>query len=748
MKLIKFRWLIIALFAIVTFAVGLHIPDNTIDGNVANYIPEDIPSKINTNQIEELFGGTELMMVVLSSDDVLAPETLNRVRKLSRAFKRDEHVEKVLSLFEMKDIYAHNETMYVDPTVKRIPKTAEAREELRVALKNNEMAYEVVVSKDFTKTAIVLILKEDVDDAALLSMVNRELEDNPGSEEVFLGGLPKIRADLPIMISSDMQKLMPLAILIMLIMLSLSFRRWRGVLLPFVVVLMSIVVCLGLMPILGWQLTIVSIIIPIMLIAVANDYGIHIIAKYQELNTFDNTMSVQQIVLKIIKDLWKPIAITGITTIVGVLGLLSHKLIPSKQTGVVVAIGIAYALLASLLFIPAILSILNKEKPLYKSTIDKKHPMDIFLEKLGRFVANNPKRIVYSTSVLMAVFIGGLFMLDVDANPMGYFKDHDPIKKTDVMLNENFGGTQQFIVLFEGDIKDPILLKRMDTYATELKKTQGVGAVSALSEVIKEISKALNSPEDSLYNKIPSTRAAVAQYLEMYMMSGDPDDFEKLVDFDYQHAQMIVRVNDASTESLRNIEAKIQSLSAHDTSVGKTGGFSLIIKELGEIMLQGQMTSMLVAAMAIFILMSLLFRSLRAGLLGVIPLLISTLILFGLMGFLGMKINIASAMLSSILIGIGIDYTIHFLWRYKTELKQSDKDYRIAIQRTLSTTGRGIVFNAISVIVGFMVLMISGFVPVIQFGYLIVFSVFTCLLGAIILVPAICQLWKPPFLEQ
>ena len=113
-----------------------------------------------------------------------------------------------------------------------------------------------------------------------------------------------------------------------------------------------------------------------------------------------------------------------------------------------------------------------------------------------------------------------------------------------------------------------------------------------------------------------------------------------------------------------------------------------------------------------------------------------------------MKINMASAMLSSILIGIGIDYTVHFLWRYKLELKENNFNYQKAVTKTIETTGRGIIFNALSVMIGFIALMTSEFVPIIQFGYLVVFSVFTCLLGSIILIPSICLIYKPKFLEE
>jgi predicted RND superfamily exporter protein len=135
-----------------------------------------------------------------------------------------------------------------------------------------------------------------------------------------------------------------------------------------------------------------------------------------------------------------------------------------------------------------------------------------------------------------------------------------------------------------------------------------------------------------------------------------------------------------------------------------------------------------------------------AGLFSIIPLGLSLVLLFGIMGFSGIELNIATALLSSIMVGVGIDYTIHFLWRYKQERKKG-LEYAPAVRETLTTSGRGIIFNALSVIVGFVVLLISGFQPVNFFGLLVLICITTCLLGALVLLPSLCILLKPKFLE-
>jgi predicted RND superfamily exporter protein len=144
--------------------------------------------------------------------------------------------------------------------------------------------------------------------------------------------------------------------------------------------------------------------------------------------------------------------------------------------------------------------------------------------------------------------------------------------------------------------------------------------------------------------------------------------------------------------------------------------------------------------------MMILFRSWFAGLLSAIPLILAIAMLFGLMGYVGIPLDIVSALLSSMMIGVGVDYTIHFLWRYREE-RANGLSYNDAVVKTITTTGRGILFNALSVIIGFSALFISSFIPVKIFAFLVVVSISGCLLGALVLVPVLCIWWKPEFLE-
>jgi len=746
--IIKFRWIVIPFFILAAVFFASQIPRAEIESEMKSMLPSHLESRINTERIDELFGGTEMIMLIIKADDVLDPETLRRTKNISRQMKRIKGVDKVLSLFESKSIKGEEGAMIVNPAVKRIPQTEEQKEELRREIKDNDLVYGSVVSKDFTLTAVIALLKTDVEDQFIVSEVKTLIEDSPGEEEIVIGGLPNTRVVVTQRIQRDFRRLLPLALLAMLIFLFICFRQFRGVFLPFAVVIMSIIVSMGMVPLIGWKIHVITIIVPVFLIAVANDYGIHLIAKYQELNIQGNPYSKEELAKGIFQSLSKPVLLTGLTTIAGMLCLLGHIIIPGRELGILASFGILYALAASLFFIPAVISFLPIAKPVIQADNQarRKPFLDRILNFFGSFVSRKPKAIViFAFCSALIASIGILFII-VDADPNNYFTKDSPIVVASELTNENLGGAQNIAVVVEGDIKNPRILKKIDKLEREIGDFPEVGNTSSVGRVVRMMSRALNDEGEEGYDTIPDTRNAVAQYFELYSMSGDPEDFEKMVDFPYENALIIARVNTTSTPKINEIKEKIEEMVKDDQDVSVVGGFVMILSDIARLVVNGQLLSLGLAIVVIGLLLMILFRSVVAGLISSIPLSLSVIVLFSLMGIFGIELNIATAMLSSIMIGVGVDYTIHFLWRYRAE-RRSGREPRDAVKKTLTTTGRGIVFNAFSVIVGFLVLYTSSFMPVRFFGFLVVVSIFSCLIGAIVFTPALCLVFSPEFLE-
>jgi len=358
----------------------------------------------------------------------------------------------------------------------------------------------------------------------------------------------------------------------------------------------------------------------------------------------------------------------------------------------------------------------------------------------------------------------------------------------------------------EGDLKHPEALRRLDAMEQALREHPKVDQTSSIARVIKRMNKVMSGGGEE-NNKIPDTRQGVAQLLLMYENSGEPEDFERMVNFKYTNAQLTARIASASTadqsdviqyarklrkEMNAKIKAEWKDVPAPSSAPAPapapaedddpfafaddddepeekeaaapanpppsapppTGppqfkylaGFGVIFNDLVDAVVEGQITSLGLSLLMVVVIVAFLFRSLVGGLLAGGTLALAMAVLFGMMGLLGYDLNMPTAMLSAIMIGVGVDYTIHFLWRYRRERRDGHAPGE-AVVRTLTTSGRGIIINALSVVVGFAVMLLSSFLPVRTFGFLVVVSISACLVGAMVLMPALVLTFKPKFLE-
>lgn len=745
--IIKYRGWIIALTIVVVLLSLFPLLKSKINSDLVSYLPDRMPAKINNDKIEKIFGIDDPLVIVFSTDDILNKETLTRLRDLSKDFNRMNEFSMVMSLFDAKEIRGEYGAMVVNPVIRRIPRSEIATEKLREQIKQNELVYGMLVSKDFHHCLLILNHEENVGDKQLMELVRSKLEEYPGREIVRIFGQPYLREEANHKIARDLILLLPIGLLIMFLFLWISLKDIRSVILPFSVVLVSILFTMALIPLFGWQISVIGILVPIMMIAIANNYGIHVIARYQELMHNYPHSSRSRIISAIVLFLRKPVIFTGLTTMVGIAGLIMHILLPAKQIGVVTVLGIAFALLLSLTFIPTIMTLFRDKGTKGPDPAREDSGVYRLLARIGGLVVDRPKWII---AIFLILLVGsGILLprLKIAADFNNILPQKHEFNQALHLIDREFGGTKYLKLMFEGDVKDPELLKKMDKMEGELEKLEEVGDVSSIATVIRIISRALQDPQDPYYNRIPDTRAAVAQYLELYGMSGDPDDFEQFVNFDYTDALMNIQYHAKDLKQMNEVLNEVNRLSDKYGLKPVVGGYSLIEKELSRAVTLGQINSLIFAFLAIALLLLIIFRSLIAGLMGSFPLLFAVVCTFGIMSLTGIELNIVTALLSSISIGLGVDYTIHLFWRLKSELKNNGA-YREAVIRTLTTTGRGISINAFSVIAGFAVLFLSSFPLIRSFAFLIISSILCCLFCALILIPALCLVFDPGFLKQ
>ena len=741
-------WPFIAFFILVTGFFATQLPALEIDPEVKNQLPAEMPGRLDIQRIEGVFGGSEMLMVVLTAEDVLAADTLRRLEKISEGLEDVDSVDRVMGLFTLTDIQGEDGMMVVEEAIERIPETPAERDALAERLRENDLVYGNVLAEDFTAVATIALLSTSTTDSESIAAVQAVLDAHPGPEAIAIGGMPVVRTRVSEDIRSDMQRFVPIGLLIILGFLYVCFRQLRGVLLPFLGVVMSTIGAMGTIPLMGWKVQMVTVILPVILLAVANDYGIHLMAKYQEENVPGRDRSKTAIAQRVLEDLGGPVVAAGLTTMAGLLCLTTHIIVPAKQLGILASIGVGFALLASICFVPALLAVLPVAEPIASLTGEAESTR---LERLLAWVADlvvaRPKALIASLLVTATVATSGIAFLQVDTNPVNYYDAGAEVAQTAALINKHFGGSTELSILLGGDLQEPEMLHRIDALEAELAAMPQVGQTQSVVQVVKKMNQAVMGGAKEAY-ALPDSREAVAQYFLLYSMGGDPEDFSRMVDFEYEHALVVARINSTGTQDIAKVVQAAEAHLAEAPPPGEVvvGGFGALFVDLVRAVVDGQILSLALSVALVFVLVGIAFRSVAAGFWSVVPLGMAIPVLFGLMGYLAIELNIVTAMLSSIMIGVGIDYTIHFLWRFRDE-RRAGHEPPVALHRTLSTTGRGIVFNALSVVTGFAVLLISNFLPVKFFGFLVVVCISACLVGALVLLPAICLVVRPGFLE-
>jgi len=745
--IIKYRWLIIGLCLALGAGFALLIPKAETDPEIRNYVPANMNSRVETDKIEGEFGVQDMVVVLFSDSCILTKNNLQQIKDIDHAISRMKGVSDRISPFTIRSIKGDEGMMVAEPLIKRIPVDGADFQVLTNGIMNNRFARDIVISSDLSSASITATININEPETETLSRIDSVIKAHPGNAEVITGGLPYIRQHIMRDVKKDGLLLIPFALIIMLLMLKLALGKWRSVLMPFSVVILATTISMGLIPLLGWKMSILTLLVPIILVAVANNYGIYLVSRFHEISYTEPSISKNLMLSSLIGSFKMPILFSGLTTIAGILGLLTHSIIPARQVGTLAASGVAIALIMSLLLIPALIYIrgpLGREKKRKKVHIII---LDPFFNAISGLIVKHPGKILLASALFTILISSGIFLLRIDTNQENYFPKHHPVRLASEVINSKFGGSQTISVMVTGDIKSPEVMAGIDEMTLQLEAQAGVGKVFSISQVVREMSKAIFDRNEPGYDRIPVSGDAIAQMFELYNMSGDQGDFKQIMNLENSKAHILIRLSEPDNNVIKAVKKKIASFIGSFPATITIGGYAIIMDDFAASIIKGQVSSLIFALVTVLILLAIIFRSVKGGLTGSIPLASSILILFGFMGIAGIALDAATALLSSIMIGVGVDFTIQYIWCYNAHLR-SGLSYADATVSSLKTIGRSIVINAVSVMAGFSALMFSGFTSIRFFGYLVLISIGSCLVGAIIIIPAFLMKFRPRFVEM
>jgi predicted RND superfamily exporter protein len=482
----------------------------------------------------------------------------------------------------------------------------------------------------------------------------------------------------------------------------------------------------------------ITTMLPVLILAVGIADSVHLLTHIRVEAGRQRSSNKLTAIISGMSGMWLPILMTTLTTAAGFLAMLTSDLLPMRYFGVFAAAGVLYAFIITICFIPAIEAVLpHREKAM------KQLAFNSYLNAMTHIVTHYPRRIKAVFALVLLLSSYGLSQIQVNSSLVSEFRPSDPIRQADVILNTHFAGTNALDVMIDTGKQDgvlePAFLNGMSQLQATMEAEAVIGDSSSIAEFLAEMNKVMHEGKQA-YHVPPDSSQLAAQYLLLYSFSGAPDDFDSFVTSDYRQAHIRIQMKTDSSADAAGLIHILESNAATWFPGAHVlfSGTAYTTHQFSDLIISGQIQSLSLALLFIFILCLIMFRRLSDAALAMLPVSMAIAVIYGVMGIIGLPLDIGTAITGSMALGIGVDFAIHYLYRYRSYETQGLPHARI-VALTNEDTGRALMFNALVVIGGFLVLITAHLYPQMKLGVLIAGSMTVCYLASCYLFPTLLE---------
>ena len=749
--------LVFLLTGLLTLLFLTQLPKIRTDTNPKHMLPDTSDVRVWNDAVDKTFALYEDTIVVGIENDagVLNKDTLGRIARITDAMLGLDGVASrdVNGFTTITNVTAEAGTLKVGPLMPAAPETDAEVADLRKALFGNPLFINRVISQDGKTTAIYVPLEKGANGAEIAGKIREIVAKEKGLERYYIAGDPVARDTF----GAEMFKLMaifsPIAGAIMFAAIQFMFRNLALSAAMMGVSMVAIVWSMGLLIGVGFPVHIMSSMAPVFLMAIATD-SIHIFNEFyfryrergDKLTAIRETMSA----------ISRPVRFTALATAAGFAVLLFMNIVPVQVFGGLIAFGTVVLRLLSFSFIPAVLTFVREDK-LAAAAGDASHDRTArLLGRLGGFGATRPGRTVAAALVLAGVAVWGTTRIHVNNNMVAWFKAGSEIRVADSAMNTALGGTSLGYLVVEAKeadfMKRPEAMRWLEGLQRHLEALPVVGKTFSVADYVKRINRVLHD-DDAKYDTVPDTRDGIGQYLFLFSMSAKPSDLDNVVDPTFAKANLWVQMKTWDADAMRAVSAAAADYQkAHPLAASvKPAGiayFNLVWNEevLGDLVL-----GLGLALVVVFVILALDFRSLAWALVAYVPLLLTILLIYGVVGFVGKDFDMPLSVMSTLSLGMAVDFAIHFVSRFRQRRTDAGAGAGETVAESLAWTaarpGKGIMRNAVLFAAAFSVMMAAPLTPYVAVGAFIVSMMLLSALLTLVLLPALVmfgQRWLLP----
>ncbi len=756
-RIVRFRYLILVGFVLVLAFGFTGLGKVKTDAGWDKWLLDDSELKLAEDEFKAIFGNNDYVGVLVTADTLVDPVILSLIRELGQELvDKVPFADDILSITDCEFSLGTADGMeIINPVPDPIPEDPESLANIREKLLSKDLLRGKLISGDATQSWIMLRLSpfpegwRDENNQAADMVAGKAAADiirqakyaplNPKS-----AGMPIIAHDKTAFFKKEVARTMGLSLIVSLIVLTLALRSVRGILMTILVAVSSVILTFGLQGWLGKAIDVAMVMVPLYLgIAVSIGYSIHIFTFFNR--EFSATGKRKAAVRHAVKETGWPILFTALTTVGALYSFHFVDVKPVRWVGSATSLLVCIVFLMVMIMIPVLLSF-GRDKAVGDQDKANRRPnarLEGFMEALSRFVMAHPKSILAGFTLFVMVCGTGLFYFQVNFDMRKNMGLKIPyVKRLDEVCKSELGSLYSYnlVVEFPDDnlALEPENLKKLDTLQGIAQGFDLTKKTTTITEIVKDMNQVLNNGDPAFY-AIPESRQMVAQIMLLYENAGGKEA-EKWIDYEYRRFRLMVDMNDYNNQKARNelatISAKAKQLfpEAKISLAGSIAQFTV----MQDIVARGQLVSFMIAMGVITLLMVAVFGSLKVGLIAMVPNITPAIAVGGLMGWIGIPLEIMTITIMPMLLGLAVDDTIHLITHAKLSFERH-RDYARSVTHTFRAIGIPLLFTSVILTANFSVYLSSPARVYIFLGILTGTGIMTALLTDYLVTPILIR---------
>ncbi|MEM7019492.1 MAG: MMPL family transporter, partial [Pseudomonadota bacterium] len=747
---VRFRLVCLDMVLIITVLTGMQLGNLQVDNSNEAFFRDGDKTQLLLDQFKDTFGNDDFVFVLIDVEEAFDTKTLIHLGELAERLELEvPHLLELTWIGNVESITGVPGGIEIGELIPDLALDNDALATIKARALSDPLYRDRLVSAGSNSVGILMEFENypdiGIDPRKDSPPVIQNIIADFSDLQTYVVGGPIMDYQMDADTAEEGPRWSGMAFLGIALMLILTTRSLIGVLVPLATIVLSVIWVMGIVATLGFTLNLYVIMVPTLLICVGVGYTMHVVAEFRQQQ---NEGKTSQVALdKTLSYVTRPIILTALTTAAGFLAFLGTDLVPLRELGVQAAIGVFVAFVLTYLFAVPVLSFIRGKPPV--GTVDNQLKPDIFdrfLSNTANFVVAWP-RLIFAGFVVLIVITGyGAAHLKIETSTIQSLPKDDPLRTAFEYVDSNMGGSMSLELMFIVDEEDGIkaldVVQDIEKLQNFLENHPRVIQTSSFLDQIKQMRQAMyeNNPD---YFALPSSRAQIAEYLLLYE-SGGGEQLDKYLSFTYDNARIQARTKSLRLGDIRPLEADIKQFIAAnmpERNIQITGSLSLF-SALADYIAIGQGRSFLYAFTAIALLMIISLRSIKLGLIAMIPNVLPVLFVLGVMGLAGIELNMVAMVLSPLILGVAVDDTVHFFVRFRRYFDELG-DYELAYRETMRTVGRPLLFTTMVLAVGFLGFAWTKFDGPFFFAFNAGFAFATALFADFLLAPVLLKWLKP-----